>query len=126
MSASTPEKKKQKGRMVPLINYPQGPPPERSSPSKPRFPTSETNSNSTSSASERSVLPNRADTGPEGYEDQSTRANHRQFRQAEASDFLPKGEWYELWKAEIRSNPRRERPMSQWLSDWEYDFESLG
>ena len=113
--------------MAPLIEYPQGNPSERSSPSKPHPPTSETNSNSTRSDSERSVLsPDRGYAGPEGREEQSTRAHHLSLRQAEASDFLPEGKWYEVWLAENRFNPRRERPMSQWLSDWEKDFESLG
>ena len=113
--------------MAPLIEYPQGTPCERSSPSKPHPPKSETNSNSTRSDSERSVLsPDRGYAGPEGREEQSTRAHHLSLRQAEASDFLPEGKWYEVWLAENRFNPRRDRPMSQWLSDWEKDFESLG
>ncbi|KAK0509526.1 hypothetical protein JMJ35_007920 [Cladonia borealis] len=125
-SALSPESTKQKARKAPLINYPQGPPPEYSSPSEPRPPTSETNSNSTRSASDQSVLPyNRAYSGPEGCVEQSTRAYHLPFAQAEASDFLPKGEWYEVWLAESRFNPRRDKPMSDWLSDWEKDFENL-
>ena len=113
--------------MAPLIDYPQGKPPQRSSLPKPHPPTSETKSNSTHSASERSTL--RSDSGysgPEGSEEQTTRVQQLQFGQAEASDFLPKGKWYELWLAQNRFNPRRDGPMAQWLSDWERDFESLG
>lgn len=126
-SALTPENKKQKGRKVPLIDYPQGTPSECSSPSKPHPPTSETNSNSTRSTSERSFLPSdRSYSSPEGCEQQSTRVHQLHFGQAEASDFLPKGKWYEVWLAQNRFNPRRDSPMAQWLSDWEKDFESLG
>ena len=126
-SASTPENKKQKGRKAPLIDYPQGTPSERSSPSKPHPPTRETNSNSTRSDSERSGFPSESGyAGPEGCKEQSTRAHHLSLGQAEASDFLPEGKWYKEWLAENRFNPRRHRPMSQWLSDWEKDFKSLG
>lgn len=113
--------------MAPVIDYPQGNPPQRSSPSKPHPPTSNTNSNSTHSASERSILPSESGySGPEGHAERGSRVHHPHFGQAEASDFLPKGKWYEVWLAENRFNPRRDGPMAQWLSDWEKEFESRG